>query len=194
MTKKLEKIIKTCRDCPHTKECPNDGYYFRCAHPNYEGSGSYSQWTTQRILNGCPLDAAADLGVKAGVAVILIREDGKILVGKRKNTSAGDGYWGLPGGRIDRWETPEETAKRETFEESDIVVYDLEYFDYTNDMFKEEDEHWITMYFISRNFEGEAKIMEPNKCEEWRWVDTDDLPEPIFCAWKEKLSKINSSK
>jgi len=190
MTKKLEKIIRTCRDCPYTKECHNNGYSFRCTHPNYDdrGYGGYHQWITQSILNGCPLEDASDLGVKVGIAVVLIRENGKILVGKRKNTSAGEGYWGLPGGRMDRGETPSETAIRETFEETCIIVHDLEYFDYTNDIFKEEDEHWITMYFISRNFTGEARIMEPNKCSEWRWVDTDDLPEPIFCAWKEKLS------
>ena len=91
---------------------------------------------------------------------------------------------------MDRKETPEETAKREASEEADITAHDLEYFDYTNDIFKEEDEHWITMYFTCRNFEGEAKIMEPDKCEEWRWVDPFDLPEPIFCDWKEKLSEI----
>lgn len=27
---------------------------------------------------------------------------------------------------------------------------------------------------------GEAKIMEPDKCEEWRWCDWNNLPSPLF--------------
>jgi hypothetical protein len=27
---------------------------------------------------------------------------------------------------------------------------------------------------------GQAQIVEPNKCLEWRWVDFDNLPKPLF--------------
>ena len=33
----------------------------------------------------------------------------------------------------------------------------------------------------------EPKIMEPEKCEEWRWVDWPAIPRPIFQPLKQLL-------
>ena len=58
-------------------------------------------------------------------AVMIIVEDGLILSVSRRNNTA---KFGLPGGRSEERETPEETAIRETYEETGIVVHECECF------------------------------------------------------------------
>jgi 8-oxo-dGTP diphosphatase len=140
----------------------------------------------------CPLKDQREEGVKVGVSTFLLNDQNQILVGKRLNASSGTGCWGLPGGGMHAGETPLETAVREVKEETGIVVKIPEvmrFMNFTNDVFLETSgEHWITLYFLCRqnNYEGEPQIVEPNKCEEWRWVDIDDIPQPVFCDWATK--------
>jgi hypothetical protein len=37
--------------------------------------------------------------------------------------------------------------------------------------------------------EGELKIMEPQKCEEWKWFGWDELPRPLFLSFENLLKK-----
>lgn len=64
---------------------------------------------------------AADLGYvtpNVGSEAAVFDDDGRILLVKR----ADDGTWGLPGGFVDPGESPEETAVRETREETGLDV------------------------------------------------------------------------
>jgi len=187
--KKILQTIKKCSDCPYRElYIKSDIKYFRCDHSKFEGENDFRP-TDNLISNGCPL---VDVGVKVGIAVILITKDDKILIGQRINTSSGEGMWGLPGGRMDLWEDPIETAVRETQEETGIVINEshLQYVFLTNDIFKESDEHWITLYYATKVWEGEAEIMEPNKCKEWKWVNLNELPDNVFCRWEELLRDL----
>jgi len=55
------------------------------------------------------------------VRVIIKNEKGEILLVKDKKWG-----WNLPGGRIEKNETPEEAAKREVFEETNLVLENCE--------------------------------------------------------------------
>lgn len=52
-----------------------------------------------------------------GAGIILVTKKGKVLALKKQN-----GSWGLPGGKPEEGETPEEAAIRETKEETGIAV------------------------------------------------------------------------
>lgn len=56
------------------------------------------------------------------VAGIIQREDGKILLARRKPGSHLAGYWEFPGGKIEDGESPEECLERELHEELGIVT------------------------------------------------------------------------
>ena len=56
---------------------------------------------------------------KRGVGVIVVK-DGKVLTGTRLK-GKGVGLIGGPGGHVEQGETPEEAAKRETYEEFHII-------------------------------------------------------------------------
>jgi len=122
--------------------------------------------------------------VRVGVCAI-IRYGDKILMGKRKG-SHGAGTWSFPGGHQEWHESVAECIAREVKEETGLPLYPNQYrqLTFTNDIFSVEDKHYITLYMEAdwdpAQFIGhhEPMVMEPNKCEEWRWVDSP--PAPLF--------------
>ena len=115
---------------------------------------------------------------KVGMGVAVIK-DNKVLLGKRKNAH-GEGSWCFPGGHLEFNESFEECAKRETYEETGIKIRNIRLGTTTNDIFKDEGKHYITILMVSEYDSGEVKIMEPEKCEEWDWFEWDNLPNPLF--------------
>ena len=62
----------------------------------------------------------------AGAAVLVRNSEGHILLLKRSPQSRfAPDKWGLPGGKIEKGETPLEAAVRETKEETQLVVRDV---------------------------------------------------------------------
>jgi 8-oxo-dGTP diphosphatase len=124
---------------------------------------------------------------KIGVGVI-IRKDNKILLGKRKNAH-GTGTWCPPGGHLEFMETITACAKRETDEESGLVITNIQKPVFTEDFFKEEDKHYITM-LVTADWElGEPELREPHKCEEWKWFAWDELPSPLFLPMQNHIDQ-----
>lgn len=119
-----------------------------------------------------------DYKIGVGVGVLILKE-GKILLGKRKG-SHGSGTWSLPGGHLEFGESFEECCKREVLEETNLKVNNLTKLSFTNDIFEKEGKHYVTLFFITEDFEGDLKLMEPDKCERWDWFDLKELPSPLF--------------
>ncbi len=113
-----------------------------------------------------------------GVGVI-IKRDGKILLGKRKNAH-GDGSWSFPGGHLEFNEDPKDCAEREVMEEVGINIKNMKTGPYTNDVFKKENKHYITLYILAELDSGEPEVLEPDKCERWEWFSWNNLPSPLF--------------
>jgi 8-oxo-dGTP diphosphatase len=131
------------------------------------------------ILKGYQIDMEEQLKrPKVGVGVVVVKE-GKVLLGKRKNAH-GDGSWSLPGGHLEYGETIEECALREVDEEVGVKIKNLRLGPYTNDIFPNEQKHYITLYVISDYLSGQVEIKEPDKCERWEWFEWNNLPEPLF--------------
>ena len=115
---------------------------------------------------------------RVGVEVI-IKKENKILLGIRKG-SHGAGTWAFPGGHIEFGETVLNASQREVAEEVGITIKNLKSGPYTEDFFKKEDKHYITIFVISDYDSGEVRIMEPEYCEVWKWFDWNDLPDNLF--------------
>lgn len=58
-------------------------------------------------------------------AVVLRRQDGKVLLAERRKNQIAGGYWELPGGKIEPGETAEQAAIREVAEEVGVVARGL---------------------------------------------------------------------
>lgn len=116
--------------------------------------------------------------VQVGIGIFIIKDD-MILLGKRKG-SHGSGQWSPPGGKPNIGEKFIDTAKREVLEETSLIVENLEFLTFSEDFFPQENLHFATFYYLSRSFTGEAKSMEPHKCEGWHWFPIANLPSPLF--------------
>ena len=115
---------------------------------------------------------------RVGVGVF-VRHQGKILLGKRRG-SHGEGTWALPGGHLEFKEEIEACVRREIAEETSLSVGNVRFGALTNDVFEHEDRHYVTIFMVCDYAGGDLRIMEPEKCEEWRWCRWDELPRPVF--------------
>jgi 8-oxo-dGTP diphosphatase len=115
---------------------------------------------------------------KVGVAIIVIK-DSKVLLGKRVS-SHGAGTWQFPGGHLEFGEPIEDCAKRELLEETGLTIRNIRSGPYTNDIFKSEQKHYITLFVIADYDSGVLTVNEPKKCEKWEWFSWPRLPEPKF--------------
>jgi len=123
--------------------------------------------------------------VRVGVWVFIMK-DGKFLMGKRHNAH-GDGTWSIPGGHLEFGETPEETAIRETLEETGLHIKNVRFGAVTNDRFEEDGKHYLTVWIVSDWESGQEHITEPDKYDMMGWYDFDNLPSPLFLPWEQLL-------
>lgn len=110
------------------------------------------------------------------VRIFLINQKNEILFGKRTDCK----LYGLPGGKIEMFEEPEETAVRELKEETDILLQlnDLKLIKVKNIHNKEFGLHYINFYYLAKIFDIQnIKNMEIDKNEEWVWMNVDTLKE-----------------
>ena len=119
---------------------------------------------------------------RIGIGVIIENEAGLILVIKRKNSHAP--FYSIPGGSLDLGETFEDCAIREIKEETDLDINEPKVIAATNNLktFKDEKVHFMSIILHTKKFSGVPKIMEPQKCEGWEWVNPTALPLPHFEA------------
>jgi len=127
---------------------------------------------------------------KIGICTIIKNHKGEILLGHRISEHGYD-TWSVPGGHLEMFETPEECAKREAFEEVNLIITDLKPDGYTNNFFEETGKHYITLYFVDIVYNGTLKRKEPKKCSKWEWFAMDKLPENIFPPLRNYFDKVN---
>ena len=123
---------------------------------------------------------------KSAVHIILIN-DNKILLQKRKGSKLWPGYYALPAGHIDEGETQYDALVREAKEElgfeinpndiiNNYVVLRRNFFEIDGKIL----EPYIDYYFEIKKYNGVPKIIEEDKCDELLWADINNLPEPFI--------------
>ena len=113
---------------------------------------------------------------RLGGGVVLLR-DGKFLLGYQIR-SYEKPCWGTPGGKVnDKHCSIIEAMKKEVYEETGINVRSLKKLTWYEDVIEEND--LIGFQFYTEEFDGEARVMEPEKCKEWKWFDIESLPEKL---------------
>ncbi|OHE90774.1 NUDIX domain-containing protein [Colletotrichum orchidophilum] len=108
---------------------------------------------------------------RVGVAAIIQRRDGKVVIGKRES-SHGAGTLQLPGGHLEKGESFFACAERETMEETGLAVRGAEVVTVTNDVYEDLERHYITI-FVRCEMEdenAEPVVREPQKCSGWGWM------------------------
>lgn len=124
-----------------------------------------------------------------GVGVFVVKPDGSFIMIRRKG-SHGDGSWGLPGGHLEYAETWEECARREVKEEIGIeFTKPISHIATTNDIFKDEGKHFITVFVKTPFTGGQPRICEPDKSTEMGWFTIETMPSNVFLPLKNLLKQ-----
>ncbi len=129
---------------------------------------------------------ASDNRPKVGLGVCVVK-DGQVLLGQRLHTTHGQGSWCFPGGHLEFGESWEDCARREVAEESGLQIGQPTFIVCTNDIFPEENKHYITIYMQAAWQAGEPKVLEPDKMVKWDWFDWEELPTPLFIPMQNLL-------
>ncbi|GGD25807.1 NUDIX hydrolase [Pontibacillus salipaludis] len=114
-----------------------------------------------------------------GSAVIIINEEGKLLLQHRR-----DGEWGLPGGLMELGESLEDTARREVKEETGLTLGDLELLDvfsgpeYYLKLRNGDELYSITSVYVTYNPSGNIRVDESESID-LTYFPIHELPEGL---------------
>ncbi len=103
----------------------------------------------------------------------------QVLLGKRSGSHGRD-TWSFPGGHLEFGESPLTCAARELLEETGLTADHWEVGPYTNDIFEQEGKHYVTLFVLTQYSGGTPEVREPDRCQEWRWFQWNNLPAPLF--------------
>ena len=113
---------------------------------------------------------------RVGLA-LAVRRNGYVLLHKRKGKHA-PGMYAFPGGHLELNESFEDCALRELAEEAghSMRVTQPEFWCVENVFFRDNGRHYVTIFMACDYDNGFPEIMEPDKCEEWRWTEWGKAP------------------
>ena len=143
-----------------------------------------------------------NLPLRVGVGVIILNQNNKIFVGKRKDNPIDK--WQMPQGGVNKNENFLSAMKRELEEETSIksieVLKILENF-YVYELPKEllgiiwkgkfrgQKQKWFIARFKGEESEINLKTKHPEFIE-WKWIDYKNLPDVIVDFKKEVYKKL----
>lgn len=128
---------------------------------------------------------------KVGVGVV-IKKDNSILLGKRRNAH-GDGEYSCPGGHLEYGESIVECAKRETLEETGVVIDNVQLLCVSNEK-RYLPKHYVNIGVVADWKSGEPSVTEKDKFVEVGWYDLNDLPKPHFEMLENYLTALKTGR
>ena len=143
-----------------------------------------------------------NLPMRAGVGVIILNNQNKVFVGKRKD-NPGD-KWQMPQGGVDSGEDYLSAMKRELFEETSIknikVLREIDgFFEYElpknligiiwKGRFRGQKQKWYIAKFLGEEKEINLNTKNPEFID-WKWILPDMLPEMIVDFKKDLYKKL----
>ena len=138
------------------------------------------------------------LPMRNGVGVIVLNNENKVFVGKRKDNPVD--RWQMPQGGVDLGESYLSAMKRELYEETSIKNIEIlkeinGFFEYElpknlvgiiwKGKFRGQKQKWFITRFIGNENEINLKTKNPEFID-WKWIIPDELPKTIV-DFKKKM-------
>lgn len=121
------------------------------------------------------------------VYLVLMRGS-QIFLSRRYNTGFCDGEYSFPAGHLDPNESLTQAMAREAKEEIGIGL-NLEDLKLVHTMHrKETNDNRVDFFFTAKRYIGKPEIMEPDKCDDLKWFDINNLPDNIIPYIKQAIN------
>ncbi|MEW9094914.1 MAG: NUDIX domain-containing protein [Clostridiaceae bacterium] len=127
--------------------------------------------------------------IGVGVGAVILNDNEEILLLLRERSPEA-GYWSIPGGKVEFFDTIEDSIKREVKEELGVEIDIIKLLGVTNHILVEEKSHWVAPSFLVKIIKGEVKNMEPNKHKDIKWFSIDNLPDNITLTTKKAIEYL----
>ena len=140
------------------------------------------------------------LPMRQGVGIIVLNENNKVFVGRRKDNPVNK--WQMPQGGIDKNEKPLNAMKRELAEETSItkikVLKEIDnWLEYElppnllgkiwKGKYRGQKQKWFIVKFVGKEDEINLNTKNPEFIE-WKWIDYNLLPD-VIVSFKKKCIK-----
>lgn len=124
---------------------------------------------------------------------LLLIQDNKVLLMKRKNTGYEDGKYGSIGGHLEKNEDFKSSLIREAKEEININLkrQNLEFVCMIHS--KGITDNYVNFFFTCNKYSGNINNNEVNKCSELKWFDLDNLPTNIIEIEKRAIENFKNN-
>jgi 8-oxo-dGTP diphosphatase len=110
-----------------------------------------------------------------GAAIVV---DGRILL-IRRLTDPEAGCWGLPGGKVDLYETAAAATEREIREELGLAIEASSLLCVVDQIDRTRGEHWFAAVYLVTRFTGDPAIARPDKHGGLGWFALDATPDAL---------------
>ncbi len=142
------------------------------------------------------------LPMRSGVGIIILNDENKVFVGKRKDNPSDK--WQMPQGGVDKNEDFTSAIKRELLEETSIksiqILKEIEgFFEYElpknligiiwKGRFRGQKQKWFIAKFLGEESEINIKTKHPEFIQ-WKWISPEELPEVIVDFKKDLYLKL----
>ncbi|WP_205622798.1 NUDIX hydrolase [Paenibacillus wynnii] len=136
--------------------------------------------------------------IRCVAGVIMLDGLNRVLLQRRGD----DNNWCIPGGGMDLGETVEDTAKREVYEETGLIIKEMKLFN----VYSGESQHhtypdgnefyFVNVVYVSRAFKGDI-LIDGDETKELKYFGIYELPKnlsktnvPVFEDLIRRLSEI----
>ncbi|MBD3837952.1 NUDIX domain-containing protein [Brevundimonas sp.] len=113
-----------------------------------------------------------------GCGLVIRRPDGHVLLCRRMKPPEA-GHWSIPGGKVDAMEPSAQAARREAEEETGLRIGAVDPLCVTEEILTDDGQHWVSLMYLARDFDGEPRLMEPDALSALGWFDPVDPPRPL---------------
>jgi 8-oxo-dGTP diphosphatase len=110
---------------------------------------------------------------------LLFFRDNQVLLLRRFNTGYADGQYSVPAGHLDGGETVVAAAAREAEEETGLRI-EVEDIAFSSVIHRRDRDERVDFFVHVRDWQGEPVNTEPEKCDELRWVNINELPDNVI--------------
>jgi 8-oxo-dGTP diphosphatase len=129
--------------------------------------------------------------IKVGVGCLVFKDD-KLLLGKRRSDSHGNGEYSSGGGHVEYMEELADAARREIQEEWGIEISNPEFVCLVG--LRKYDKHYMSIGFRANWVSGEPQLQPDGEFEDFGWYDLDALPSPLFGAIGSYIEAIRTGR